>query len=82
MEGISYPTQRILRIRAPSLSMAGGVIQLRSAADLRAGFLSDPGPLGMSLQAPKDAHLSMVYFGVRCVLLTTSGTLLRVPHPD
>jgi len=31
---------------------------------------------------PKDAHLSMVYFGVRYVLPTTSGTLLRVPHPD
>ena len=58
MEGISYPTQRILRIRARSLSMAGGVIQLRSAADLRAGFLSDPGPLGMSLQAIPRTHIS------------------------
>ena len=31
---------------------------------------------------PKNAHLSMVYFGVRYVLPTTSGTLLRVPRPD
>jgi hypothetical protein len=31
---------------------------------------------------PKDAHLSMVYFGVRYVLPSTSGTLLRVPYPN
>jgi hypothetical protein len=32
--------------------------------------------------APKNAHLSMVYFGVRYVLPSTSGTLLRVPYPN
>jgi hypothetical protein len=32
--------------------------------------------------APKNAHLSMVYFGFRYVLPTTSGTLLRVPYPN
>ena len=31
---------------------------------------------------PKNAHLSMVYFGVRYILPTTSGTLLRVPRPN
>jgi hypothetical protein len=31
---------------------------------------------------PKNAHLSMVYFGVRYVLPSTSGTLLRVPYPN
>jgi hypothetical protein len=31
---------------------------------------------------PKDAHLSMVYAGVRYVLPSTSGTLLRVPYPN
>jgi hypothetical protein len=31
---------------------------------------------------PKDAHLSMVYFGFRYVLPTTSGTLAKVPRPD
>jgi len=31
---------------------------------------------------PKNAHLSMVYAGVRYVLPTTSGTLHLVPRPD
>jgi hypothetical protein len=31
---------------------------------------------------PKDAHLSMVYGGLRYVLPTTSGTLAKVPRPD
>jgi hypothetical protein len=31
---------------------------------------------------PKNAHLSMVYVGVRYVLPTTSGTLSQVPRPD
>ena len=32
--------------------------------------------------APKNAHLSMVYAGIRYVLPSTSGALLRVPHPN
>jgi len=31
---------------------------------------------------PKSAHLSMLYFGFRYVLPSTSGTLLRVPYPN
>jgi|HubBroStandDraft_6_1064221.scaffolds.fasta_scaffold00334_20 hypothetical protein len=31
---------------------------------------------------PKNARLSMVYFGFRYVLPSTSGTLLRVPYPN
>ncbi len=31
---------------------------------------------------PKNAHLSMVYVGLRYVLPTTSGTLSQVPRPD
>jgi hypothetical protein len=31
---------------------------------------------------PKNAHLSMSYFGFRYVLPSTSGTLLRVPYPN
>jgi len=31
---------------------------------------------------PRNAHLSMVYVGVRYVLPSTSGTLLRVPYPN
>jgi hypothetical protein len=31
---------------------------------------------------PRDAHLSMVYVGIRYVLPSTSGTLLRVPYPN
>src|SRR5271155_1764918 len=31
---------------------------------------------------PRNAHLSMVYAGVRYVLPSTSGTLLRVPYPN
>ncbi len=31
---------------------------------------------------PKNARLGMVYFGVRYVLPTTSGTLAKVPRPD
>jgi len=32
--------------------------------------------------SPKNAHLSMVYFGVRYVLPATFGTLVRVPQPN
>jgi hypothetical protein len=31
---------------------------------------------------PKNAHLSMVYFGFRYILPSTAGTLMRVPRPD
>ena len=31
---------------------------------------------------PRNAHLNMVYFGLRYVLPSTSGTLLRVPYPN
>jgi hypothetical protein len=31
---------------------------------------------------PNNAHLSMIYFGFRYVLPSTSGTLLRVPYPN
>lgn len=31
---------------------------------------------------PKNAHLSMIYAGIRYVLPSTSGTLLRVPYPN
>ena len=31
---------------------------------------------------PRNAHLSMVYAGVRYVLPSTAGTLLRVPYPN
>src|SRR5271155_1567232 len=31
---------------------------------------------------PKNAHLTMVYMGLRYVLPSTSGTLLRVPYPN
>lgn len=31
---------------------------------------------------PKNAHLSMIYAGVRYVLPSTSGVLLRVPYPN
>jgi hypothetical protein len=31
---------------------------------------------------PQNAHLSMVYMGLRYVLPTTSGTLAKVPRPD
>ncbi len=31
---------------------------------------------------PRNAHLSMVYMGLRYVLPTTSGTLAKVPRPD
>lgn len=31
---------------------------------------------------PRIAHLSMVYAGIRYVLPSTSGTLLRVPYPN
>jgi len=39
-------------------------------------------PWFVAPDAPKNAHLSMVYFGVRYVLPSTSGTLLRVPYPN
>jgi hypothetical protein len=32
--------------------------------------------------APKDAHLSMVYAGIRYVLPSTAGTLQHVPYPN
>src|ERR1700684_1003574 len=41
----------------------------------RAPWSVDPG-------APKDAHLSMVYAGIRYVLPSTSGFVLRVPYPE
>jgi hypothetical protein len=41
----------------------------------RAPWFVDPG-------APKDAHLSMVYAGVRYVLPSTSGFILRIPYPE
>jgi hypothetical protein len=31
---------------------------------------------------PRNAHLSMVYAGIRYVLPSTTGTLLRVPYPN
>jgi hypothetical protein len=39
-------------------------------------------PWYVALGEPKNAHLSMVYVGVRYVLPTTSGTLSQVPRPD
>jgi hypothetical protein len=39
-------------------------------------------PWFVAPNAPKNAHLSMVYFGLRYVLPSTSGTLLRVPYPN
>ncbi len=39
-------------------------------------------PWYVAPDAPKNAHLSMVYFGFRYVLPSTSGTLLRVPYPN
>ncbi|MFY9732343.1 MAG: hypothetical protein WAK24_17170 [Candidatus Acidiferrales bacterium] len=39
-------------------------------------------PWFVAPDTPKNAHLSMVYFGVRYVLPSTSGTLLRVPYPN
>jgi hypothetical protein len=39
-------------------------------------------PWFVAPDAPKNAHLSMVYFGLRYVLPSTSGTLLRVPYPN
>jgi hypothetical protein len=39
-------------------------------------------PWFVAPDAPKNAHLDMVYFGVRYVLPSTSGTLLRVPYPN
>jgi hypothetical protein len=41
----------------------------------RAPWFVDPG-------APRDAHLSMVYAGVRYVLPSTSGFILRIPYPE
>jgi hypothetical protein len=39
-------------------------------------------PWFVAPDTPKNAHLSMVYFGFRYVLPSTSGTLLRVPYPN
>jgi hypothetical protein len=39
-------------------------------------------PWFVATHAPKNARLNMVYFGVRYVLPSTSGTLLRVPYPN
>lgn len=39
-------------------------------------------PWYVANDAPKNAHLSMVYVGFRYVLPSTSGTLLRVPYPN
>ncbi|HXN27582.1 MAG TPA: hypothetical protein VN902_10695 [Candidatus Acidoferrales bacterium] len=41
----------------------------------RAPWFVDPG-------APRDAHLSMVYAGVRYVLPSTSGFILRIPNTE
>jgi len=41
----------------------------------RAPWFLEPG-------APKNAHLSMVYAGVRYVLPSTSGFVLRIPYPE
>lgn len=50
----------------------------KRVADLLVDVLVGTGITG----DPKNAHLSMVHFGVRYVLPSTSGGLLRVPHPD
>jgi len=39
-------------------------------------------PWYVAPDTPQNAHLSMVYFGFRYVLPSTSGTLLRVPYPN
>jgi hypothetical protein len=39
-------------------------------------------PWFVAPDAPRNAHLSMVYAGLRYVLPSTSGTLLRVPYPN
>jgi hypothetical protein len=39
-------------------------------------------PWYVAAEQPKNAHLSMVYAGIRYVLPSTSGTLLRVPYPN
>ena len=39
-------------------------------------------PWYVAPDSPKNAHLSMVYAGIRYVLPSTSGTLLRVPYPN
>jgi len=39
-------------------------------------------PWFVAPETPNNAHLSMVYFGFRYVLPSTSGTLLRVPYPN
>jgi hypothetical protein len=39
-------------------------------------------PWFVAPDSPKNAHLNMVYFGLRYVLPSTSGTLLRVPYPN
>jgi hypothetical protein len=39
-------------------------------------------PWFVAPEDPRNAHLSMVYAGVRYVLPSTSGTLLRVPYPN
>src|SRR5579864_2998243 len=39
-------------------------------------------PWFIAPDTPKNAHLSMVYFGLRYILPSTSGTLLRVPYPN
>jgi len=41
----------------------------------RAPWFIDP-------DTPKNAHLSMVYAGVRYVLPSTSGFILRIPYPE
>ncbi|MGC1998235.1 MAG: hypothetical protein WA658_00160, partial [Candidatus Acidiferrales bacterium] len=39
-------------------------------------------PWFVAPENPRIAHLSMVYAGIRYVLPSTSGTLLRVPYPN
>ena len=56
--------------------------QARSAAGLHTVLLLDARPLVCRSGTPRNAHLSMVYMGLRYVLPTTSGTLAKVPRPD
>jgi hypothetical protein len=39
-------------------------------------------PWFIAPDAPKNAHLSMVYAGFRYVLPSTSGFILRIPYPS
>jgi hypothetical protein len=39
-------------------------------------------PWYVAAHSPKNAHMSMIYFGFRYVLPSSAGTLLRVPYPN